>query len=388
MAVACAGLFVYGLLNALLGAALPGLRLQFDLGWERSGLLFSVLHVSQVPTVFLAGAFVDRYGKKPMLVAGPLLCAIALAAIPYAGNYAVLSCLLFLLGAGGSFISSGANTLVTDLYPKDPSSALNIGHTFFGLGAVSFPLLVALFAAPFGLPLTFCLAALLVAGIAAAASLQSFPASCAVPRIVWRDMTRAALDPAVILLAWIVFLNTALLASLAGWLRVYLEQDWHTSAWASSLVLTLFWSLVALGRLSASRLVRRVRGSTLVIWACGGMVLGLGLVVGAPDARFATVGLLLCGLSYGPIYPTTVGSAGTYFPRLFGTVFGTLQAAGLAGGMVVPAMFGFVARASSLAAGMKLLSVSALLLLASQAVFVIYERSRFLRSGSQIPAHQ
>jgi fucose permease len=91
----------------------------------------------------------------------------------------------------------------------------------------------------------------------------------------------------------------------------------------------------------------------------------------------ATAAIVLCGLSYAPVFPTTAGTASTYFSKLFGTVFGMLMTLALFSGAVVPPALGYVAKAATVRAGIWLLVVTAVLLLATQSLFIWYERRRF-----------
>src|SRR3989442_655298 len=106
MITACAGLFTFGSLFAFLGATLPELRarLGFDLG--RSGALFSLLFLPQIPISLLAGPLIDRFGKKPVLASGSLLCAATLLGITLAPTYTALGALVFVLGLGASLVNS------------------------------------------------------------------------------------------------------------------------------------------------------------------------------------------------------------------------------------------------------------------------------------------
>ena len=379
MATACAGLFTFGVMTSFLGATLPELstRLSFDLA--RGGTLFSFLYLPQIPMVFLAGPLIDRFGKKPVLVVGFSFCAAALLGMAYAPSYAALAGLLAVLGLGGCSAMSASNTLIPDLYPENPSSALNLGNIFFGLGAIFFPGLVALLTARLGLQPTLWLITLLVAGVAVVALAQRFPLP---PRgtggFDWQAARRAALDPAVILLAWVLFFYSAVEISTAGWVRTYLEQDFHLPPQASKTLLTVFWIALMVGRLAASQVVRKVRGSHVVLGASVGAVAGLLLLALAPNAVVATAGIVVCGLSYAPVFPTTAGTASTYFSKLFGTVFGILMALALLSGVVSPPAIGYIAKHHSLRTGMGLVAASGALLLVTQFFFVRYERRRFL----------
>jgi len=162
--------------------------------------------------------------------------------------------------------------------------------------------------------------------------------------------------------------------SIGGWLRLYLEQQFSISGGVSGMILTLFWGLTMAGRLTSTRVLQVVRGPQLAFWCSVSILLGLLLLTMAPDHIVAVGAVIVCGLSYGPIYPTTVGSAGMYFRKFFATVFATMQAAGMIGGMVFPAAIGWIAKRASIGAGLWLLVVAAILLVALQATFIGYER--------------
>ena len=381
MATACAGLFTFGVMTSFLGATLPELstRLNFDLG--RGGALFSFLYFPQIPMVFLAGPLIDRFGKKPILAGGFLLCAAALVGIAYVPSYAVLGALLVALGLGGSSAMSASNTLIPDLYPENPSSALNLGGVFFGVGAIFFPWLVALMTARLGLVLTLWLITLLVAGVAVVAFMQRFPPASAGGGFDWHEARRLALNPAVLILAFVLFFYSAVEISTAGWTRTFLQQDLLATPQTSKAILTVFWIAMMVGRLAASQVVKLVRGPNLLLGAAMGAVGGLLVVAMAHSVVVATVGIVICGLTYAPIFPTTAGTASTYFPKLFATVFGILMAVGLSAGVILPPAIGYVAKIATVRAGISLVAAFAVLLTAAQAIFLVYERRRLLKSA-------
>jgi FHS family glucose/mannose:H+ symporter-like MFS transporter len=378
MGTACAGLFTFGVMTSFLGATLPELsaRLHFDLA--RGGALFSFLYLPQIPMVFLAGPLIDRFGKKPILTGGFLLCAAALAGIAYAPSYSILGALLVALGLGGSSAMTAANTLIPDLYPESASSALNLGGVFFGVGAIFFPWLVALMAARLGLVPTLWLITLLVAGVAVVAMVQVFPPASAGGSFDWQEASRLAVNPAVLILALVLFFYSAIEILTAGWTRTFLEQDLLATPAASKAILTGFWIAMMVGRLAASQVVRVVRGPKLLLGATLGAVCGLLVVVTAHSIPVATIGIVICGLTYAPVFPTTAGTASTYFPKLFATVFGILMTVGLSAGVILPPIIGFVAKTATVRTGIWLVVGFAVLLVATQATFLGYEKRRLM----------
>jgi fucose permease len=129
-----------------------------------------------------------------------------------------------------------------------------------------------------------------------------------------------------------------------------------------------------LGRLAASQVVKKVRGPQLVLAVSAIATLGLALVALAQSVPIAAVGVVLCGLSFAPVFPTTAGTASTYFSKLFGTVFGMLMSLALLSGAVVPPLIGYVAQRDSIRTGLWLLVSVSVLLFVTQAIFNRYEK--------------
>jgi fucose permease len=370
MTTVCTGTFAFGTLIAFLGATLPELRARLGFGIEQSGTLISLFFLPQIPLSFIVGPLIDRFGKKPVLMSGSLICAIVFVAMSVAQTYGILGMLVFLLGAGASCINSGSNTLVADLYPENSSSALNLASAFFSLGTVGFPVLVTLMARRLGMAPALVLVGLANAIPGVLCLAQTFPPARSKGGLDWTAVRRALVDRSVLLLAAVILLYSALEASTAGWLRTYFEREFLTSARTSGLILATFFALMMVGRLVASEITKRIRGSILVAACSAGAVIGLVILALGWNISATIAAVIVCGLCYAPIFPTTMGIASTYFPEIFGTIFGLLMAAGFTGGMILPAAVGYVSKGSSIKAGIWLIPLSACLLLVVQSIFV------------------
>jgi fucose permease len=375
MFTACAGLFSCGIVMALVGAILPELQKSLHFSLAKAGLLQSIVYVGQVPTLLVVGPLIDHLGKKPVLVGGWALVAFALLGILHASSYAPLAMMLFLLGLGASCLDGGSSTLIPEVYAENVFSAMNVGNLLFSLGAVFFPLLTVL-TRKLGLAPILAFLAALMAVLGASALLQRFPTAKGPAGFNWREAQRVVLHPTVVMVSVVLFFYVALEASTAGWARSYLDRSFGATARTSGLVLTLFWASQALGRLVASRLVRVLPGPALVLLSAMGAVLGTLLLVLAPNAQTAAAGVAICGLTYAPIFPTSVTAAGIKFPALFGTVFGIFAAAGFLGAVLLPAAIGYLASTTTLREGLGLLVATAGLMLFAQALYVRYERWR------------
>jgi fucose permease len=100
-AIACAGIFVFGIVMALLGAIMPSLSATLDFNLAEAGTLFLIMNGCMLATSLMLGILMDRFGMKPPLAIGPFLVAAALVLIASAARYADLLPAVVLAGVGG-----------------------------------------------------------------------------------------------------------------------------------------------------------------------------------------------------------------------------------------------------------------------------------------------
>ncbi len=133
----------------------------------QAGLLWGV----QVFTTILAkpvmGLVSDRWGRKPLIVAGMVLCAGSFAAIPWFTAFALLLCPALVFGLGEALVTSSSAALVADVcQEKHFGAAMGTFGTIFDVGHAAGPILAGLLLARFDYAASFALlAALLLAAI-------------------------------------------------------------------------------------------------------------------------------------------------------------------------------------------------------------------------------
>jgi fucose permease len=107
-----------------------------------------------------------------------------------------------------------------------------------------------------------------------------------------------------------------------------------------------------LGRMLAASLLRAV-GKIQVVLGCAVIALtGSIVLLQARSLQTLVVGVVLIGLSYGPIFPTTLAIAGDRYSKDAGTVFGLLFSIALIGGMTFPWGVGQVSEHLTVRTGM------------------------------------
>ena len=366
-AASCSGYFLIGLVASLTGVGLNSFAQQLSISPTQVGsYFFFFIGFSTFIMLFATGLLIDRFGQKPVLVAGSLICGAAFLLVSQAQSLAAACFCMFLLGMGCAGLNVGLNTLINHLYPNNRAQALNLANMFFGLGALSLPFMASWLLMSFGLVSLLVLAALFCFLPAILFATGRFPPDTAVEKFRLKDAASALSYPLVPLFALIFFFYVGLEISLGTWSRLAVVNKWQIGNPLDQLILAGYWSSLVLGRLFAGTVFKDIPGHKLVLLCAAGACAGITLFILAPSMYLGAFALWFTGLCFAPIFPSTLGTAGNIFKIYTGTIFSLVIACGVLGGVVLSTSVGQIAGITSLSTAFALILASALLLLAMQ----------------------
>lgn len=348
---AYAGMFVFGIVMALLGAILPSLagRLRFEVA--DIGTLFLVMNAAMLACSLALGLAMDRYGMKPPLMLGPLLVAAGLVIVARATAFVELLPAVALLGIGGGALNGATNTLVADLHddPKRKSAALNLLGVFFGFGALLLPFAIGALLASFSMGRLLAAAAFLCAAVGVFASALRFPAPKQGHALPIAKVPQFLRSPLVLVFALLLFFESGVEFTLGGFISTYLMRAVGVASVSmASWILAGYWASLMASRAVLSRLALASDPYRTLFLCAAGACVGAVLAAVSPAPGFSAFVIVLCGWSLAGIYPTVLGIAGSRFQSHSGTVFGILFAVALAGGMILPWLAGQIGGAAGL----------------------------------------
>jgi MFS transporter, FHS family, glucose/mannose:H+ symporter len=346
-AIARAGIFVFGIVMAIIGAVVPALLEPLGLTLGDVGALFLAMNFAMLVASLVLGLVVDRFGLKVPLATGAALVAIALVLIARAGSYPQLLAAAACLGLGGGAVNGASNTLVADLHedPRRKGAALNRLGVFFGFGALLLPFGLGAVSSTIGMGGLLVAAATLCAIIAASASALTFPPPKQRQGWPLAQMPRFVRMPVVLMLAGLLFLQSGNEFLLGGYLATFLTQELHVSTAAASYALGSYWAGIMVARIALGRLLLRVTGTAVVLASALLSAASSVWIAVAVSPAMGVAGAALAGLAIAGIFPTVLSVAATRFPAHSGTVFGILLTVALAGGMTIPWLGGQLADA-------------------------------------------
>jgi MFS family permease len=133
----------------------------------QAGLLWGVQVAITIVSKPVMGKTSDRYGRKPLITVGMILCAVSFGAIPLFQNFYTLITAAIIFGLGESFVTSSSAALVADICKeKHFGTAMGTFGTIFDVGHASGPILAGVLISRFDYLYSFWfMAALLILAV-------------------------------------------------------------------------------------------------------------------------------------------------------------------------------------------------------------------------------
>ena len=378
---ACAGILVFGIVLAILGTifGLPAMRLRLQVSLAEQGTLILLLYLGIFVGSLFIGPLIDHLGNKSNLLAASLIVAAAMMVFAAARSFLTASLAAILLGIGGGGLNTCTNVLVSDLYAERRGPMLNLLGIFFGVGAISIPLMAASIEGRFTIPQLFLFCAVLSALCALWYAVISFPPAKAKQSFSWVELLAVAKCHGVLLLAFILFCESGNEACIAGWTSTYVGVIGYSPRLAT-LILAAYWAALMASRMLAAKVLQGVRKSQLILGVALLSLGGCAVLLSARSPLFLFAGTALVGLSYGPVFPTTLAIAGDRYSQGAGTVFGLLFSIALIGGMTFPWGVGQLSQQLGVRSGMLVPGLGAIAIIGLALMLVFGERSSKLLS--------
>jgi fucose permease len=337
------GFVSIGLPDGLLGVAWPAMRASFGLPLDALGSLLVMYTAGYLISSFSAGRLLRHLSVGSLLA---LSCAATgLSLLGYAVTAWWWSVLLLgtLAGLGAGAIDAGLNTYAATHFSTRMVNGL---HAFYGIGALSGPLLMTQVMAT-GHSWHWGYAIVAIGQLALAACFGG-------TRGQWNDESPTELEtdkPAVT--NWCTLRLPVVWYSVASFF-VYTGTEAVAGAWAYSLLtearavpmmtaglwVSIYWGGLTAGRMLSALLAGRITAQWLLRGCIVGQIVGAGLLwLGF------SFGLAVLGLACAPIFPTLIASTPQRLAKAHvANAVGFQIAAAVLGQSLWPALVGVLAR--------------------------------------------
>lgn len=341
-------MLVFFLQPVAFGSWLPRIPdVQEMLGLGPAGLAWALLGLpcGTLLTLPFAGPIVGRIGPRRTLLIGFVLYTIAVSLPALAMTPIVLFLCLMLAGGAISFTELGLNVQADTVEKATGSLIMSTSHGFWSLGIMTGSLIGSGLAAikleaHWAIPLV----AIIVLPIALLATRQ-LPDAAPEPHHSETGKRSAWSLPSLALLGicFFVFGITMTEGAMADWSAVFLRKVFGADGGAAGLGYSVFAMMVAAGRFGGDRLKARFGAVPLARGAGLLGLLGVAILLVAPNTALALVGFAVIGLGVSVGFPLAVTAAASLTDRSSSANVAMLSFVALLGFLVGPPVIGFIA---------------------------------------------
>jgi FHS family glucose/mannose:H+ symporter-like MFS transporter len=347
------GYISIGLINSIIGPAIPYLINEFGMNFSLIGTLFFIQFTFYFTSVLTAGVASDFFGKKPFLLIGASLMAAGLIGLVFSKNESTIFLFIAFIGAGFGILDGGLNSLFIDISGEQKGFGLGLLHMFFGIGALSGPLIFSLASKTF---LNWRFAFLIASCIPILFFALFFPIRLLKVKsnenMRISDVTILVKNNIIVQFIFLLFAYVGVEQAIAGWLPTYLIKILNVSYSTGSFTLSLFFIGLTIGRLLIGLISEKIGYSNTLLTLSLGASIFLLLIFISNSVNPIIIFFMLSGFFLSGIFPTAMALVGSIFPKYSGSLSGILTAAGGIGGMLLPFGMGVVSDYAGLKQGL------------------------------------
>ena len=360
--------FVSGAASQPLGSFIPFLRDAYGFRYDLSGVLLSCQSAGNVITILLTGFLPYYIGRrKTVLLTAGWMAVAYLIFVSGFGSPSLMVAAFLMTGLARGGNSNFSNTMVSTLPGEATARGINLLHGCFAIGALLSPIVLVMITdrwPQYGWRIMAGVLALLCISQIIVYITMPVPDMAAEKKGV-RSADRSFLKNKTFWLGTaMLFFYISTEYAIVGWLVTYFQDSGLLSDNAAQLMNSLFWLLMFVGRMIGASIVGRIPKEKLLLIDGFGLCAFFLLMFFSRSALPIIIGIIGVGLFMATIY-TCAFSFGSECVKGNDLGCSLMIFAGSVGGIITPALVGFVAEKRGISAGMGLVAAYTGLLLVS-----------------------
>jgi fucose permease len=343
--LSCIVFIALGILTATIGPVLPDLARNTLSTLEAVGSIFTAIFLGAFLAQIAAGTLADRFGPRPVLISGIVIMSAGMLGVTLSNSVFLLFASGLLAGLGHGAVDISVNLLAARVFQERSTAAVNLVNFFFGVGAVAGPAMASFTINRWntGIPVIWVGIGVVLVCIPFIALFMQSPVDHM--KISPEGLSRAPFyrSPLLWIAGMILFLYVGSENGMGGWTGTYLQQSISIPADQAALIVSGFWMTLTLGRLIAAYLGTKWTADRLMVISLTGAVFSaVTLALSTGNMVLTVTSILLIGLFFGPVYPTTFSISASLFKESSGKAAGLIVALASLGGMILPPLQGMV----------------------------------------------
>lgn len=342
--ISCLIFLMLGMFTAAIGPILPEFSENSQSSLTAVGGIITAIFLGALVAQVVGGPIIDRLGYKKILFIALLVMSAGIFGMVVSRSLWIVLGMTFIAGLGHGSIDICVNVLISQVFNKRNVSALNLLNFFFGLGAFIGPFIVSLTLETLnsGMPVLWLAACVLFLTAPFVLRMKKFsrPLADTSTPVISTSIYRSGL---IWMLGLLLLLYVGVENGVGGWVTTYMHVTTSLKVETAALVTSGFWGAFTLSRLASAMLgtrlgSRRLLAFTLSLSIAGGLLFSLS----SGMETLSIIAVLLMGLGFGPVYPTTMATITTLYQNNPGAAVSVGAAMGSFGGTVIPFIQGFL----------------------------------------------
>ena len=365
--VSFVGYFSFGILWSAIGPLLSQFADRNGTSLATIGGIYSAVFLGAIISQIVLGRLTDRWGQLRSLTIALLVLAVSFTGVSLSRWLPLTLGLSFIAGLGHGLVNLCGNVMVGRLFKEKSVSAVNLLNFIWGIGAFIGPSLVsgALYLWHNGLPALWLSAAIMsTAALVLLFGFFNIPVDVPTQASELPSSKRARFTPLLWSLGVLLLLYEGAESSMGGWSTTYMQQTTTFSIELAAMVTSGFWLAITIGRAIASVLGIRIQARHVLLLSLATASLGTALFVASfGNGVLSIASILLIGLGFGAVYPTSMAMVTTAFPENPGQAGSVITSMSGIGGMILPWLQGLVMQQAGIRSGTFLIATVMALML-------------------------
>lgn len=341
---ACFGMFLFGVAMLSLGTINTFLVEKFNLNKLSAGSLASLLPLGILLGSLVFGAIVDRFGYKLLLVFSSILIVASMLIIVYASSFTMIQSVFFIIGITGGLINGATNALAADVSAENKSAKLSLLGVFYGLGALSFPLITGILTKYYSYQsIIFGTALFLVIPVIYFLFIP-FPPPKQQQGIPIKKVFSMFKDKVLILFSCVLFFQSAIEGISNNWTTSYLKDIHGLTDSKALFSLTMIVVGMTIARLILAFVLSKMKAIKVFTLSCILVALSLLMLQFSTTLGMIWASYLLLGMGLASGFPIMLGYIGERYIELSGIAFSFALVIALLGNTLLNLFVGFISR--------------------------------------------
>lgn len=337
-------MFLYSLIEMSIGPLIPTIGSDLNVDRGQTGLIFTTHFAGYILAVIGCGYLGEKIRNRfQILIAGCMLITVSCLSLWWAGSLVSVCTVFFVMGMGVAMLQTTASALCADLNHSRQEYAIGVLYIFFSLGAMLGPVGCALLL-NYGMDWRWMFVLIAAGGVVMSLFLLGTKEDERgnIEALKLSDVRVMLQSRQLVLSCVAILIYVGVETAVWGWMADIVHEKAGLGRALSAVTLSLFWLMVTVGRAAAASVIRKVGAAWVALILTIACIFTIALLAVIRNAWQVWVFIPIIGLSFSAVFASILALGTTAAGNRASTGTSMMIVSAGTGGMIIPAIAGFV----------------------------------------------